>query len=133
MKNKNRKKRAVTLIEMIVVMLLIAMITGGLAYNYNSTLNEGKVFKTKEGISRIKTIISLAMAENPDTPTQDIVNNWTSYVKESPLAGKSNELLKDGWGQEYDVTMGDGDDGREEIVVSSKRLEAHMQQKRSKR
>ncbi|MBS0654348.1 MAG: type II secretion system protein [Verrucomicrobia bacterium] len=133
MKNKTRKKRAITLIEMIVVMLLIAMITGGIAYNYNSTLNEGKVFKTKEGMSRIKTILALAIAENPEIPPRDIVSNWANYVTNSPLAGKGADLLKDGWGQEYNVGIGDGEDGQEEVIVSSKAYEAYIQQKRTKR
>ncbi len=127
-----RRKRAITLIEMIVVMLLIAMITGALAYNYNSSLNEGKAFKTKEAITRIKTIIALALAENPDVTESDVLSRWKEYVHSSPLAGKSDDLIRDGWGQEFDVGIGTGDNGAQEIQVSSRRYEAYLQQKRAK-
>lgn len=119
-KKKNRKnRRAVTLIEMIVVMLLIATITGALAYNYNASLNEGKSFRTKEGIARIQTILSIAAAENPEMDTQQIADKWKYFVTHSPMAGKGNELLKDGWGKEYEVEPPQDDSGDFKVVSQS--------------
>ena len=126
--NKRKKRRAVTLIEMIVVMLLIATITGALAYNYNASLTEGKAFKTRECISRIKTILSIALVENDTMSAQDIASDWKTFVKDSPMAGKGNDLLKDGWGQEYQISVHNGEDG-EEIIVFSKSYEAHQTKK----
>jgi biotin transport system substrate-specific component len=125
--DQTSKKRAVTLIEMIVVMLLIAMITGALAYNYNSSLNEGKAFKTKEAISRIKTILALKLAEEP----QADLGNWKNFVTDSPLAGRGNELLQDGWGGEFEVSVQDSEDGQE-VIVSSKNYKSYLDKKRSK-
>lgn len=129
---QREKKRAVTLIEMIVVMLLIAMITGALAYNYNGSLNEGKAFKTREAITRIKTILSLTLAEESNLNPPELVANWQSYVQHSPLAGKADNLLKDGWNEEYEVNLVQTEGGGEEIVVTSKRLQAYEQQKKSR-
>jgi prepilin-type N-terminal cleavage/methylation domain-containing protein len=131
-RDQKTKRRAVTLIEMIVVMLLIATITGALAYNYNSSLNEGKAFKTKEGISRIKTILSMAMVENPEKQPEEIVNEWQGYVRSSPLAGKADDLLKDGWGKPYNVRIG-GDNGSQEVEVSSEAYDAFQAKKRQGR
>ena len=132
MKNsQKRKKRAVTLIEMIVVMLLIATITGALAYNYNASLAEGKAFKTKEGISRIKTILALSLAEDPELTPNELEHKWTGFVQKSPLAGKSADLLKDGWGKPYDVHV-EEQDGEQVIVVRSASLEAFNNQKSSR-
>jgi general secretion pathway protein G len=129
MKNQRKlKKRAVTLIEMIVVMLLIAMITGALAYNYNSSLNEGKAFKTKEAISRIKTIIALELAENP---LRDI-SDWRQIVTESPLGGKGESFLRDGWGEEFQVSITDNPDDGQEVVVSSKNYASYLAKKKTK-
>ncbi len=124
--SKKQKKRAVTLIEMIVVMMLIAIITGALAYNYNASLTEGKAFKTKEGIARIKTILSIAMVDNSDATPEEVVNNWQTHVTNSPMAGKSQELLKDGWGKLYTVRL--TDDG-EEIEVRSESYDAYKNKK----
>lgn len=124
-KNDKRKKRSVTLIEMIVVMLLIATIAGALAYNYQGSLNEGKAFKTKEGITRIKTILSLASVEN-NVPLSTVVSDWTKYVQKSPLAAKSDDLLKDGWGEKYDVSTSTDEDGNETVEVTSKGLQKYI-------
>ncbi len=130
-KNHKRKKRAVTLIEMIVVMLLIATITGALAYNYNASLSEGKAFKTREGISRIKTILALSLAEDNELNPSEIDSQWQSLVQHSPLAGKSKDLLTDGWGKPYEVRCVE-DDGEQIITVRSESLESFEKQKKSK-
>jgi prepilin-type N-terminal cleavage/methylation domain-containing protein len=101
-RKQQKKKRAVTLIEMIVVMLLIATITGALAYNYKASLEKGKTFKTKEGISRIKTILQLELVDNPEAKADNMINTWPEIVKNSPLAG--SDLTKDGWGDPYHVS-----------------------------
>ncbi len=131
-KDQKRKKRAVTLIEMIVVMLLIATITGALAYNYNASLAEGKAFKTREGISRIKTILALALAENSELNPSELGSHWQDYVTSSPLAGKADDLLKDGWGKPYEVTFEDKN-GEQVIIVSSRNLDAFDASKKRSR
>ncbi len=130
-KNQKRKKRAVTLIEMIVVMLLIATIAGALAYNYNASLAEGKAFKTREGISRIKTILALALAEDTNLNPSEIDSQWQRLVQQSPLSGKANDLINDGWGKPYEVHCVD-DGGEQSITVRSQNLEAFERQKRGK-
>ena len=49
-----------------IVMFLIALITGVIAYNYRGTLEEGKAFKTKAAMEKIETILSLEIANHPD-------------------------------------------------------------------
>ena len=66
MKNLRFKKRFVTLVEMMIVMFLIAMITGVIAFNYTGSLEEGKAFKTKSGIDKIHTILDLHLASHPE-------------------------------------------------------------------
>ncbi len=51
---KQYKRRYITLIEIMIVMFLIALITGVLAYNYRGSLDEGKAFKTKTGLAMLR-------------------------------------------------------------------------------
>lgn len=111
-------KRCVTLIEMLIVMFLIAMIIGVVAYNYQGSLDEGKAFKTKASIEKIQTILSLHQAENPD---DSIAEEWREILKKSPLVQNAGQLSKDGWGEEFSVRV---DDDR--IVVSSKKFDAYQ-------
>ncbi|MGA8164106.1 MAG: hypothetical protein WB791_03655 [Waddliaceae bacterium] len=104
MKMINVKRRFVTLIEMMIVMFLIALITGVIAWNYRGTLNEGKAFKTQAGIKRLENILDLAASDNANL-YNDIESNWQQIVRSSPLVQNANALIKDGWGQEYTVTV----------------------------
>lgn len=100
------KRRFVTLIEMMIVMFLIALITGVVAYNYRGTLEEGKVFKTKAGIQKLETILNLEIAKNPQL-AGSIKSSWQSVILNSPMVHDPQALVVDGWGQPYDVDVDD--------------------------
>jgi hypothetical protein len=120
--NKTHKKRRhfVTLIEMMIVMFLIALITGVVAYNYRGTLEEGKAFKTKTGIEKLETILSLTLAENPSADLSG--EGWKQYVAHSPLVQNAQALLKDGWGEDYTVNF---NPETNQIQVHSEKYEAY--------
>lgn len=115
-----KQKRYITLIEIMIVMFLIALITGVIAYNYTGTLEEGKAFKTKTGMERLETILSLEAADNSEF-FNDVEGNWKEVVRRSPLVKDPNALIKDGWGAEYEVTEENG-----EIIIRSERYEEYL-------
>ncbi|MGK5594430.1 MAG: type II secretion system protein [Parachlamydiaceae bacterium] len=122
MKVKKLNRRFITLVEIMIVMILIALITGVLAVNFRGSLEEGKVFKTKAGIDKLEAVLNLEAAKNPglmDNITDRDV--WQKVVRNSPLVQNPGDLIKDGWGQEYEVLL--ESDGR--IKVSSRGLEKH--------
>jgi hypothetical protein len=119
MKLKNLKKRFVTLIEMMIVMFLIALITGVIAYNYRGTLEEGKAFKTKAGIEKLETILNLEAAKNPDLFNN--ISQWQDYVRASPLVSNFQAITTDGWGATYHVQLEEG-----RIVVRSENFDNYV-------
>lgn len=119
--NFKTKRRCVTLIEMMIVMFLIALITGVVAYNYRGTLDSGKAFKTQAGIEKLQTILSIALAE--DSSADFSGNGWHRYVEESSLVNDPKALLKDGWGNDYQVQV----DPTHGVIVSSSKYEAYRQ------
>jgi general secretion pathway protein G len=104
---KQIKKRYITLIEIMIVMFLIALITGALAYRFGGALEKGYAFKTKANIERLDAILNLGVAEHPDY-MQDIQSNWKRIVDESPLVKDPESLKADGWGVEFKVGEEDG-------------------------
>ncbi len=112
-----KRKQYITLIEMMIVMFLIAMITGVIAYNYRGSLEEGKAFKTKAAKEKLETILSLYDAEHPDFTVSD----WEQVIKNSPLVHDQKALIYDGWGRRFDVTR----DEQYNIIVASSNLEEH--------
>jgi general secretion pathway protein G len=119
-----KKRRFITLVEMMIVMFLIAMITGVIAYNYTGSLDEGKAFKTKAGIEKIHTILDLHLATRPED-REHIATQWQAIVAQSPLVKNAKELIKDGWGDDYVVTG--GQDG--EVEIKSARYEQYQNSK----
>ena len=101
------KRRYFTLMEMMVVMSLIAILIGVIGYNYRGALDEGKAFKTKAGMERLESILSLSTAEYPGL-IDNIESNWVEVIRKSPLVKDPNSLIYDGWGQQYRVTVEDG-------------------------
>ncbi len=110
------KKRFITLVEMMIVMFLIAMITGVIAYNYTGSLEEGKAFKTKAGIDKIRTVLDLHLATHPED-REHLDSRWRDIVASSQLVKNSKELMKDGWGDDYEVST----DNSGEIEITSKK------------
>jgi len=100
------KKRHVTLIEMMIVMFLIALITGVVAYNYRGSMDEGKAFKTQAAIEKLETILNLWVADHPED-LENITHSWQSIIETSPLVQNKSALTKDGWGQTYNVRVDD--------------------------
>lgn len=121
MYRSNIQKRCVTLIEMMIVMFLIAVITGVIAYNYRGSLDEGKAFKTRTAIEKLETILNLEVAKNPQI-ANSIASEWQNYVVSSPLVHDANALLTDGWGEPYQVSV-DAETGA--VRVTSRRFDEY--------
>lgn len=115
-----KTKRPITLIEIMIVMFLIALITGVLAYNYRGSLEQGKLFKTKQAIDKLETILNLEVSQNP-SESERIEEDWKKIVRDSPLVKNPNDLILDGWGYEYKIEK--ANDGS--IQVISKGLEEY--------
>jgi general secretion pathway protein G len=106
-----RKKRPVTLLEIMVVILLIALIGSVVGYNMKGSMEKGKSFKTKQAVERIKEILYLEYYSG--VTTRDIKNigsEWTQVIEESGLAKNQDALFKDGWGNPFTVSLDDKGD-----------------------
>ena len=108
------KKRAITLIEIMIVMFLIALIAGVVTYNYRGSLDEGKSFKTSSAIDRVETILNLSVSDEPEL-LDNLQGNWKNIIRSSPLVKNPNDLIYDGWGNEFKVDV----DPNGNIKVSS--------------
>ena len=116
------KRRYITLIEMIIVITLIGIIMGALAWRYTGALDKGRAFKTETAMARLETILNLAVAERPGL-IDDIDSEWEKIVEQSPLVDDPNKLIIDGWGSEYDVSVEDGD-----IIIRSENYENYRRE-----
>lgn len=123
-----RKKRALTLLEIMIVIMLIGLIGSVIGVNMKGSLDKGRVFKTKKAQEQIRDILMLEVAQG--TPIEEVVTERRKYLEASGLVKKADDLLKDGWGQEFEVKVG----GRahEDITVFSARLKRYEDKKNEK-
>jgi type II secretory pathway pseudopilin PulG len=112
------KKRFMTLLEIMIVILLIGIITSVVGYNMKGSLEKGKIFKTRQAKNQVRDLLLLEVArgENID----EVVADPEKFLKKSNLAKNPKNLLKDGWNDLFIITKKDESD----ISVKSKKLEA---------
>ncbi len=108
MKQK-KKKRAVTLIEIMIVIMLIGLIGGALAFNMRGSVDKGKIFKTEQNIARVYD--ALMMASVSGDFDIDNFNDETilEALKQSVLIKDADKVLLDGWGQRLNILKNGND------------------------
>lgn len=115
---KKKRKKALTLIEMMVVIVLIGIIGSVVAYNVSGGLKKGKVFQTKQAAQMLKDILSIEIEDPSDL--KNFKDGKVKFLKKTQLTKDPKKLLYDAWGSEFDVNFKDGD-----LVVTSEHLQAN--------
>lgn len=116
MKRCNRKKRPMTLLEVMIVIFIIGIISSVIGYNMKGSLEKAKAFKTKEGIKKVKEIFDLEIA-NGEATVDRVLRNPAAVLKDSGLVSNPKEMLKDGWGQVYTIRQSEKT-GEIEVISS---------------
>ncbi|MCH9626853.1 MAG: hypothetical protein S4CHLAM2_04840 [Chlamydiales bacterium] len=117
-----RKKRPVTLIEIMIVILLIGLIGGALAFNMRGSMDKGRVFKTEQNIGRVQDALLMEQAKG-DRSLAQIVEDKREIMRKCPFVKNGEALLRDAWGNNLEVRIED-----DELVVTSTHMENWKQQ-----
>ncbi len=99
-----KKKRAFTLMEIIIVIFLIGIITGVISYNMRGSLDGGRAFKTEHAISQLTDILEMEIAKG-DFPPETIVENPLQFLRRSGLVKNPTQLIRDGWNNPLEITI----------------------------
>ena len=123
-----RKKRSITLMEIMIVILLIGLISSIVGYNMKGSLDKGKAFKSKQGAAKIREILLFEVIEKDLTlekfvGTKTEPKRYVDYLLKSGLFKEEKDCL-DGWGKPYKITV-DKQGDEEELVVESEALAAY--------
>ncbi len=108
---KKKKRYAITLLEIMIVIFLIGLIGSVVGYNVKGSLDEGKAFRSEQGIAKLRDILLMEIGNGASL--DDVIENPKEYLERSGLVADPQKLLKDGWGQpyifskegEYDLTI----------------------------
>ncbi len=123
---RRKKKNPITLLEIMIVIFLIGLIGSVIGYNVKGSLEEGKAFRSEQGVSKIKDILQMEIASG--ISVEEIVNNPKFYLKRTGLVADAGKLLKDGWGQPYIIKQ----DGDYDISVKSIAWDRHKEKRNKK-
>jgi general secretion pathway protein G len=100
-----------TLIEMMIVLVIIAIVAGLVAANVMGRPDEAKAVATKSNIATIKTALTMYRIDNGDYPTTEqglkALNERTStppLPSTFPQGGYLSSPAADGWGKPYEYT-----------------------------
>ena len=122
---KKPKKKAMTLLEVMIVIFIIGIIGSVIGYNMRGSLDEGKAFKTKEAISKLFEISQLSW--NDSSQVSDDPEKIKTMLTESGLVRKVDALMKDGWQQPFDFVI---HEDSHELRIRSKKYEEYCDKKR---
>lgn len=113
-----KKKRSLTLLEIMIVIVLIGLIGSVIGVNMKGSLEEGKAFKTRQAATQIQDILMLAVAQ--EATIEEVTKDPQKYLELSGLVKNPEKYLKDGWGKKFDIKPSGG-----EIKVTSTNLKAY--------
>ncbi len=98
-----RKKRALTLLEIMVVIFIIGIIGTVIGVNMKGSLEEGKAFKSEKGSKQIYEILTLEISKGNLDPEEMTLSQIYDAVRTSGFASDPDKLLQDGWGKPYQI------------------------------
>ena len=107
------EKKAITLLEMMIVIFIIGIIGSVVGYSMKGSLNEGRAFKSEQGSKQVYDILMLGLADGEKLT--HIVRSPEEVVEASGLIRNAKKMVKDGWNQKFQVRSV----GNNDIVVYS--------------
>ncbi|MDX8430865.1 MAG: type II secretion system protein [Candidatus Algichlamydia australiensis] len=120
-----KKRFAMTLMEIMIVIFIITTIVGVLGVNMKGSMEKGKAFKSAQGSRQIYEILTMEYAQGNCTLEQ--IRNKDEVVRiieNSGLVRKADQLMRDGWGSEYEITC-----NNEDIRVHSTKYDEYARKK----
>ncbi len=111
------KKKAFTLIEIMIVIFLITLITGAIGYNMKSSMNKGKEFRTKQAHAQLHDLLLICLDEGA---TADLIAaDPEKYLTKSGLAKDPKNILKDGWNKKFNIVAAPD---KKDFVITSENM-----------
>jgi type II secretory pathway pseudopilin PulG len=114
---QKRKKRPLTLLEIMIVIFLIGLIGSVIGFNMKGSIDEGRYFKTEQAAKQIREILLLEVAKGKAT-IDNVIEDPETHLKNAKILKDPKKMLKDGWGTPFQIARkGSSDD----IVVTSEK------------
>ena len=118
------KKRAITLLEMMIVIFIIGIIGSVVGYSMKGSLNEGRAFKSEQGSKQVYDILMLGLA-NGDS-INHVIKSPEAVLEESGLVNNPKKMVKDGWNQKFVIQKV----GESDMIIYSPQWHKYLVEKK---
>lgn len=122
------KRRNLTLLEIMIVIVLIGLIGSVIGFNVKGSLDEGKAFKTRQAKEQIQDILMLEVARGTDIVS--VLEDKEAVLANSGLIKDPKAFLKDGWGIPFTIKVVGA--GQDRISVISDKLRNYERTKKAR-
>ncbi len=122
-----KKRYALTLLEIMIVIFLIGLIGSVIGYNMKGSLEEGKAFKTEKAIEQIHDVLMLEVAKGASI--DEVAADPEGYLAHSNLVNHPDKLILDGWGVKFEVKP---DQHKHDLVVKSDQYDKYLDRRKGK-
>ena len=116
------KKRALSLIEIMIVIFLITLITGTIGYSMRGSLDKGRAFRTEQAKEQLRDLLLICLAESGDADS--IARDPVSHLKDLGLAKDPDKLIVDGWKVKFEISPSSN---KTDFKIRSKALDSYKQ------
>jgi prepilin-type N-terminal cleavage/methylation domain-containing protein len=99
---KNTKKKALTLIEIMIVIALIGIIGGVVGVNMKKSLKSAKDFKAKMHMQKINEVLQLELAQSSDGPDA-VIKRAKRVCEDSGLFKDTKNIFTDADGKPFSI------------------------------
>ena len=117
------KKRPITLLEIMIVIVIIGVIGSVVGYSMKGSLDQGRAFKSEQGSKQVHDLLMLQIMQGKTF--KEIKEDPISALNDVGLVGNSKKLFKDGWGQDFQLQKLEGG----EFIVTSPLWKRYLQKK----
>ena len=99
---KRKKKRSMTLLEIMVAIFIIGVIGSVIGYNMKGSMKKGKQFKTDFAATKIAEVLTMETELNGLNP-HAVAKDFENVLKESGMVKDVDKLIVDGYGEKFKV------------------------------
>lgn len=121
------KKRALTLLEIMIVIMLITLISGTIGYSMKGSLEKGRAFRTQQGQEQLKDLLLICLSEGVNI--EELAQNPVQHLKNLGLAKDPENLVKDGWKQPFEISA---KPAKNDFTIRSKALDDYRKRQSKK-
>src|SRR3990167_7901067 len=108
---KRCSKKAITLLEIMIVIFIIGIIGSVVGYNMKGSLDKGRSFKTEQAASKLYEVLTYVLADGMVTyeELRNAPDQLKTALRNSGLVQKPDDLIKDGWNVQFEFQPSIGD------------------------